>query len=67
MRIYRLRGDPTDYAIIEGTVCRRAWDPAKGRPSADSWAPVWIETEHEVLRVAREERRRGSWWSRAGR
>lgn len=68
MRIYKLKSYPgEDFVIINGTVCKRAWDHMKGRPSADTWDPVWIEIEREVLKVAREERQRGSWWSRAGR
>ena len=68
MRIYKLRSYPgTDFAIINGMVCKRAWDHMKGRPSDDTWKPVWIEIEREVLETAREERERGSWWSRAGR
>lgn len=67
MRTYKLRSYPgTDFAIVNGTVCRRAWDPMKGRPSADTWESVTLPVEREVLEVARKERR-GSWWSKAGR
>lgn len=68
MRIIKLNSYPGhDFAIINGTPCKRAWDKMRNRPSKDTWEFCAFPLDLEVLAAAREERRRGSWWSKAGR